>query len=365
MKFRKLYNVFLFALAGILVLSCEDKNAGQAEQISKFKVEKSFYKVDSKGGEVSVAYSSIGKAYGKIAEVGTDVDWLEVKDVNPNRVILNVHENSTSADRTATLVLYSEGVDGVTLHLLQSKVSDSTPAYSNFTITTSNITSSSVDVEVEPLNPSAYYYTDLFTASQYDAYGQTYIVNSILNYVANLISYSGVDDPHLLLYQGYYNSAYDENVSLDLRDDTDYYVVAVDVDFDAAGNMISSGKGVFHKFHTAQAKQVEMDFSFRINGTKVEVTPSADYTYVCGIVSKSQWDAYADKKDAARDYIAVAKQYSMLDTIVLSGKNTVDFTYLLESAGEYVVYAVGYRNTSTDKGISSEVAYQTFTYKNS
>ncbi len=363
MKLKRLLNIFLSVLSGVLVLSCEDKNASRTDQVSEFRVAKSLYKIDANGGEVTVKYSSSGNAAGKIAEVSTDAEWIEVKSANSNKIILGVEENVSSQDRTATLLLTADGVESVTLHLLQSKVSDSTPAYSNFTITTSNITSSSVDVEVEPLNPSAYYYTDLFAASQYDAYGETYIVNSVLNYVANLISYSGVEDPHQLLYQGYYNSAYDENVSLDLRDDTDYYVVAVDVDFDASLNMITSGKGVFHKFHTAQAKQVEMDFTFRINGTLVEVTPSADYTYVCGIVSKSQWDAYADKKDAARDYVAVAKQYDMLDTIVLSGKNTVDFTYLLESAGEYVVYAAGYRNTSADKGISSEVSYQTFTFK--
>ncbi len=362
MKFRRILNAFCAAALCVLTLSCEDKNEGTANVISLFKTEKSLYTISAEGGTLTIPYTSLGKAYGKTATVTTDVSWVEVGTVNSMQVSLSIEANVEGKDRSATVQLSADGVDGVTIHLLQSKVSDSTPAYSNFSVTTSNITSSGVDVEVEPLNPSAYYYTDLFTASQYEAYGEAYIVNSILNYVANMAAYAGVEDPRVLLYQGYYNSATDENVSLDLRDDTDYYVVVVDVDFDEAGNLISSGKGVFHKFHTAKATQVDLDFTFEINGARVNVTPSADYTYVCGLVSKANWDEYTDKCDAARDYIAIAKQYSMLDSIVLRGDGIVDFTYLLEGSGEYVVYAVGYRNTEKDKGISSKISYQVFTY---
>ena len=81
----------------------------------------------------------------------------------------------------------------------------------------------------------------------------------------------------------------------------------------------------------SRASQVEMTFTFDIKGTQVEVTPSADYTYVCGLCTKTQWNAYADANDAARDYIAIAKQYNMLESVVYTGKRTVDFTYLLEN----------------------------------
>jgi hypothetical protein len=362
MKLRRILNAFWTAALCVLTLSCEDKNAGSADDISIFKVEKSLYSVPAEGGSLVIPYTFRGGARGKTATVTTDASWVSIETVNAEQISLEIEANADGTDRSATILLSADGVEGASVHLLQSKVSDSSQAYSNFTVTTSNITSSGVDVEVEPLNPSAYYYTDLFTASQYDAYGEAYIVNSILSYVSSMASYAGVDDPRVLLYQGYYNSATDENVSLDLRDDTDYYVVVVDVDFDEEGNIISSGKGVFHKFHTAKATQVDLDFTFEISGVRVNVTPSADYTYVCGLVSKANWDEYTNKCDAARDYIAIAKQYSMLDSIVLKGKSTVDFTYLLEASGEYVVYAVGYRNTDKDKGISSEISYQVFTY---
>lgn len=71
----------------------------------------------------------------------------------------------------------------------------------------------------------------------------------------------------------------------------------------------------------------------------------------------------SNSRDAARDYIAIAKQYNMLESVVYTGKRTVDFTYLLEKSGEYVVYAVGYRNASTDKGLTTEIQSQAFTYK--
>lgn len=358
---RSRIGILFVAVAAFVLASCQDKGES-ADKISVLKVDKSLVQVDAAGGDYTVSYTSVGEAYGKVALADIDADWVKITDVTAIGVGIKVEPNETASDRSSKLVISGNGAKPVTVHILQSKVSDAKPAYRNFTVNISNVSSFSATVEVDPLNPSAYYYTDLFTAAQYEQYGEDYLVKSMFDYVVSMVAMSGVSDPRLLLYQGYYNTSYDENVSLDLRDDTDYYVLVLDMDVNESGNLISSGKGEFHKFRTLKASQVDMDFSFDIKGTQVEVTPSADFTYVCGVVSKAQWKEYADPRDAARDYIAIAKQYNMLETIVYSGKRLVDFTYLLESTGDYVVYAVGYRNSATDKGLTTEIVSQEFHY---
>lgn len=355
------FKLLFYILFTFILVSCQDKSE-TVNEVSVFKVNSNILKCTSEGGTVTLSYSSIGKAYGKIPNVEVDKDWLSINDISSTNIELSVAANDSQSDRSAKLVLSGYNADPITVHIVQSKVSDSQQPYKNFTVNITDISSSSAKIEVDPLNPSAYYYTDLFTASQYNTYGEDYLVQSIIDYIANLMSFSGVEDPRVFLYQGYYNTAYDENVSMDLRDNTDYYVAVVGMNVSEDGVISVKDKGEFHKFRTLKASQVDMDFSFAISGSQVEVTPSADYTYVCGVASKSQWDAYSDYADAARDYIAIAKQYSMLETIVYTGKRTVDFTYLLEKSGEYVVYAVGYRNTDKDKGITTAVSYKEFTY---
>ncbi len=344
-----------------ILISCQDKGE-TTNEVSVFKVNSNILKCTSEGGIVTLSYSSIGKAYGKIPDVEVDQDWVRVENTLSTNIELSIKANDSQYDRNAKLVISGYDADPVTVYIIQSKESDSQQPYKNFTVNITDISSSSAKIEIDPLNPSAYYYTDLFTASQYESYGEAKIVEAMLEYIGQMVSFSGATDPRVFLYQGYYNTSYDENVSLDLRDNTDYYVAVVGMDLDEGGNLVATDKGEFYKFRTLKASQVDMDFTFAISGSQVEVTPSADYTYVCGVASKSQWDAYSDYANAARDYIAVAKQYDMLETIIYTGKRTVDFTYLLEKSGEYVVYAVGYRNSEKDKGITTEISFKEFTY---
>ena len=359
MKFI-LKSIFI-VVSALGLVSCQEKD-NSSDEASVIKVENKLLKFDSEGGECVIPYTSIGNAYGKLVDVDVDAEWVELENITSTSVELSIGKNDTGVDRTAKVVISGYEAPEVIVRIVQSKVSDSTPAYSNFTVTISDITSSSACIEVDPLNPSAYYYTDLLTASLYESYGESKIVENMLDYITQMVPISGATDPRVFLYQGYYNTSYDENVSLDLRDNTDYYVAVVGMDVDEEGNLVTTGKGEFYKFRTLKASPVDMDFSFAISGSQVEVTPSDDYTYVCGVASKSQWDAYSDHADVARDYIAIAKQYGMLETIIYSGKRLVDFTYLLEKSGEYVVYAVGYRNSEKDKGITTEISFNEFTY---
>lgn len=354
--------MFGAALAVVLVLSCDKDNGKTAVTDSSFKVESSIVNVGVSGGTVSVAYSIEGPEAGSTAEVATETPWLKIGAVTSDGFELVAAANGSGADRTGKVTLACGGTVPLTLHVLQSKESDAVPVYSKFEITVGNEKTYSADVEISPVDPSAYYYTNIVTGKQYETYGADGIVAALANQVAYMASMIGDNDPHLLLYRGYYNTATDMENELDLNDNTEYYVVAFNMDFDDDGSVVMDGKGEFTKFRTSRASQVDMTFDINVSSSSVEVKPSAGYTYVCGVASKSSWDEYADHADVARDYISVAKSYDMLDRIVCSGTYSCSLSDIVESPGEYVYYAVGYRSAGEDRGLTTDVAYVTFTY---
>lgn len=363
MKSNPLFRIIAAALASVLVLSC-DKNGDETPAVtSSFKVESSIVNVGVSGGIVNVDYGIDGPETGSVAEVTTETSWLKIGAVTSEAFELEAEPNGSGEDRTGKVTLSCKGTSALTLHILQSKESDSVPVYSKYSITISGETTYSAAVEITPVDPSAYYYTNIVTKAQYDTYGADGIVSALANQVAYMASMlpEGTD-PRLLLYHGYYNSATDTENELDLNDNTEYYVVAFDMDFDEAGNVLMSGKGEFTKFRTRRASQVDMTFDINVSGTSATVTPSADYTYICYIASKSAWDEFSDHLDVARQYISVAKSYSMLDSIICTGRQTIDLSQLIDNAGEYVFYAVGYRKTGEDRGLTTDISYETFTY---
>lgn len=352
----------LLAFLPAVVISCGDSGKITVDP-SSFVVEKTLYKLEAAGGDLNISYSIRGAAEGQVAEVFPADSWIEVIDVDASTITLNIAANDTRADRTGRLVLSGDNVKDLTLHISQSKVSDSTPIYGSYSIDVTNITTSYLDVEVTPVNPNAYYYTNLLTDASYSTMTESQLVAA---YAKNMLDMADIygGDPHGFLYRGYFNTAEAGNVSLDLRDDTDYRVFAFDLDFDENNTPIYSGKVESVKVRTKRASQVSMTFEieFKENAT-VTVTPSnSSYSYVCGIAPKAEWDEYAEKKDAARDFIDIAKQYGMLENALYYGQRDVDFMYLLDGHGTYVVYAVGYRNSTTDRGLTTGICFEEFEF---
>ena len=52
----------------------------------------------------------------------------------------------------------------------------------------------------------------------------------------------------------------------------------------------------------------------------------------------------------------------MLDKLVLTGRQSSDFSDIIETSGKYVAYAFGYRKSSSDSGVTTEVAHIEFNY---
>ena len=362
MKSNPVFRIIAATLALVLALSCGKEGDKAPAYTSSFKLESTLLKAGVSGGQVNVGYSIDGPVAGSVAEVSTETSWLKIGAVTSEGFELVISANGGGSDRAGKVTLTCEGVKPVTMHVLQSKESDSEPFYSRFEISTKNETSSSVDVEITPRDPSAYYYANIVSKAQFDYYGADGIVSAFVQTVEYMASMMGDNDPRLLLNRGYYSSATDESASIDLSDNTEYYVVAVDMDFDEAGSVVTSGNAEFYKFRTRMASQVDMTFDIKVNGSVVEIVPSAGYTYVCGLASKASWDEYKDPKDVARQYISTAKSYDMLDQIVYSGRQSLSLSSSIDSSGEYVVYAVGYRKADTDSGLTTDISYVTFTY---
>lgn len=70
--------VFMFLAAFAFVLSsCQDKGE-TAEKVSVIKVEENVLKFGPERGEHTLLFTSVGEAYGKVAEAEVDEDWVEI-----------------------------------------------------------------------------------------------------------------------------------------------------------------------------------------------------------------------------------------------------------------------------------------------
>lgn len=356
--FRIIFAVVFSALA----VSCG--GSGDDPVIpSVVKVDSHLFKADVAGGTVSVPYSIEGYAAASLVEVSSEAAWISVSEVTLDKVTLKVEPNSDKSDRTGRVLLSAENAH-LWLHILQSKESDAKPIFNRFKIQVSDIKTSSVKVEVTPVDPSALYYCTIVNQSDLKQYGSYEKIAALLldnlSYMASMIPDGA--DPNTLLYLGYFNSAEDANTSMDLNDNSEYAVIAFNVHFDETGTVVYDGGLEYCKFRTRQATQVDMTFSLSMSGTTLTVTPSADYTYICGVTSKAAWDECEDHADIARQYVSIAKKYGMLDELVLTGRQTSDFSDIIETSGTYVAYAFGYRKSSSDSGVTTEVAHIEFNY---
>ncbi len=357
------YSFFrIFTVFSILSLAVSCGKEGTETPLSEFKLTNYLFDADVSGGELVIPYTIEGDAAGAVAEASVKESWLSVGEVTAESVTLEVAPNTDGTDRSGEVVLSASKTSSVTVHIVQSKVSDAKPYFSKYSISVTDIKTSTVTVEITPVDASARYYCTILSKSELDKYGQAQCVSLLVNnlvYLASMLT-DGVD-PNLLLYQGYFNSSTDES-SMDLNDNTEYCVIAFDMAFDESGSPVYSGKSEVYKFRTRQATQVDMTFDLSMSGVRLNIKPSADYTYICGVTSKKNWEEYDDPMKIAQQYVTLAKNYSMMESVLRSGTWTEDFSDMIETSGEYVAYAFGYRNSTSDGGITTKVTYLPFSY---
>ena len=160
MKSYPFIRIIAAVVVPFLILSCSEKG-DETPVTSSFNVESPIVNVGVSGGSFNLEYSIDGPQAGAVADVVTETSWLKIGAVSSSGIEVSVLANTDGVDRTGKIELKGKGIKDKTVHVLQSKLSDSEPFYSKFAFDISNVTTSTVDVEITPVDPAAYYYTTI------------------------------------------------------------------------------------------------------------------------------------------------------------------------------------------------------------
>lgn len=355
MKIR-IYNLILFTLLWA-VASC-DKDGGQTEVYdSSFVLSQRLLTVGTDGGVYSVDYSIEGPREGNKAEVKSGNSWIHIEKVYNSEFRFKVDPNSTDVDREGSILLSCMGTKPYTLHVTQSKESSGSQIYHRFAIDVTDITTSSANIKITPVDAAMKYLYTVVSKSDYEEYGARKYIEARIDQVLETAAIYGSP------LDSFLSSGVFENNNTSLADGTSYYVAVFDLDFSESGDPSYSGEIELREFRTAEATPVNMSFRLAMVGTMLGVTPTAGESYICDVTTKEIWDSYDSPKALARDYIATMKSYGYLEAFLYNGVKSIDFSDTVTVKGdEYVAYAVGYRMASVDGGLTTEVEYIIFTY---
>ena len=234
----------------------------------------------------------------------------------------------------------------------------------SFTIQLSNITSSSVKMDVVPSNNTDTYFFDVVEKSVLSHYA------SLESFVADYISQlKDIYEQHgmtlgEILSQGPDSWEYEVG---QLFSNTEYYAFA----FGLTAEGVITSEVAMEPFTTLEeipAGPSDNEFSVTVSnvtdtGALVSVTPSNNDTYYFDVIEKEVYDMYTDKKEFAAEYIAEIKAlfeaygYS-LGEVLSSGNDAYSFEGYLEPNTAYYAFAVG---VSTSGVITTDVAAVPFT----
>lgn len=353
--------VIVSILAAGMFSSCQ-KGGGDDAYSSSFVINgERILNFDVNGGRLSVDYSIEGPKEGNKAVVSTDADWIHIGNVYNTSFSFTVDRNDSGADRSGEITLNCDGTRPLTLHVMQSREKSDNPVFSKFDIRVSEVTTSTARVQVFPVDASATYFYSIVSKSDYESYGAEKYIERRVEQIRELTVISGAK-PEAFLNKGTFDTAaLPVEQAPSFLDDTDYYVTVFDLMFDDSGKASYSGFVELREFRSRKATPVNMTFRLSMTGTMLTVVPSSSsYTYIYDIVSKEIWDEYGTPAELARDYVATMKSYGRLDQYIYTGVKSEDFTSTVDKGGDFVAYAVGYRNSASDSGITTEVNFIEF-----
>ncbi len=365
MKFQRILS-FVIALGVGLTLTpgCSKPSEEDENYNSSFSLKKSVLNVGSEGGRLVCEYSISGPKEGVTATATPAEDWIAVSAVYSTEFTITVAENATGKDRTGEVQLSCSGVKPAKVRIIQSAKRSEQQIYSNYKITVSNITTSTCRIEVEPVDASKTYIYGVARKSDFDSMTAKEYIEARISQIEQMAS-SYAQSPTAFLSSG---SVDTDKLSADTKpsvyDRTEYYVTAFDLAYNESTKKYSySGNIDKVAFTSASAPASNMTFTIKQSGELLTITPSnSSDTYVYDYMSKSSWDEFKTKDDAAHLYVYYASAYNQLTlsrgtkVINLAADDTV-------TKGEtYVVYAVGYLSDETRGGLTTEVASYEFKY---
>ena len=362
----KLNCVFYPLLAGTLcaiLLSCGKEKTADEEFSSTFKVEKRLLTVGVDGGTLNFDYSISGPREGNVADVSSDSDWLKVGMIFNSSFSFTVDANDTGDDREATMTMTCSGVKPMKIVVMQSRKKDDTPIFSNYEILVSDVTTSSARFRITPVDAGKTYLYAVVRKSDFDGMSATAYIEARISQIKKMIAmYPGSTFSSFLSKGPVDTDNLAANQRPSLYDRTDYYVTAFDLSFDeATGTAAYSGNIDKTAFRSLSAPASKMNLQLVHKGDFVTVTTDMTDGYVCHVMSKDAWAEFAHPDDAAHLYVLTLTQYDKL--VIHSGTYQMN----LEDEGlvkgeKYVAYAVGYRDSATDGGLTTDVKFIEFTY---
>ena len=356
-----------FVSAACLVSCGGSGSGGDEEPTSTFDVKNRLVSVTSEGGNISVDYGIKGPKEGNTAELSTDADWIHLGKVYSTTFSFTADKNDSDSDRTGEIKMTCTGVQPLTLVVSQGKKGSASPTYNKFKIEVSEITTSSARVVITPVDAAETYLYSIVSKADYDKCSDDVdYIKKRIDQIKELSAMSGAKPAAFLNSGNFDTSKQTSSNQQTVYDNTIFYAVAFDLAFDDKGTPSYSGKLDKVEFRTKKATPVNMTFTLNMSGTYLNVTPSlSSETWICDVTTKESWDELPTPEDVAHTYVNTMLQYSAWTggLTIYKGNQSVNVESSLDEKGkEYVAYAVGYRQSDTDGGLTTEVKHITFKY---
>lgn len=356
-----LISLFLISINISFLISCEEIEKDTEDSV--FVLSTKVLNLSSEGETKTITYSIQGPKAGNEAVVTSDSEWLKIGKIYSSEFSITAQKNETSEDRTATVSLSYPGTKTAKIHVIQSKEDAEKPVYKKFRVELSDITTSSANVKVTPINAAETYHYSVVSKSDYNKTGKDAYIQAVISRIREMNAIYG--DQYAPL-SSFLNTNILQTSASSLYDNTEHYVVIFDLNFDATGKAVYSGDVELFSFKTLQATQLDMTFTISLQGTYLGVIPSANYDYISDLTTLEAWEEFDSPEDVARLYIRTMNNplYGGISQFIYKGSKTINYDYVLTEKGKtYVAYAVGYNSDTVNGGLTTKVEYKLIEYK--
>lgn len=311
---------------------------------STIRIPSAVMTVDCKAQSFESTYSVSGESAGQCvkAELLEQVPWFRVVEVTSSKISFQVDANAAEENRSAEVKLSLDDARAVYLTIVQK-------ADKPFDINVKNVTSASATVSFRPKDETVTYAYSVETKALFEKYGSAAYIQAYLESLLEMAEENGVGLKDLL-------ASGTKTVTVDkLKDDTEYYALAFDLDADGK----TTGKVTILEFKTPKATPSENKFSFQVSAEGVvSVKTANDDPYIFDVWDIDSWNEFATPQALAERFVEYMKGFDgALETYTHRGNYTEDYKDYL-TPGKNVAFAFGYKD-----GITTDVYFYTFDWE--
>lgn len=221
-----------------------------------------------------------------------------------------------------------------------------------FDITFSDVTATSMNIDVVPSNPSTRYYVGMCQASNLNSFSPDELAQQFID-SENNIGTDWADTEFVFTGEQSLNSA-DDLLYDPFVGNTEYAAVVFGVDEKGERTTVVT----VGRQRTASPQQSQMTFSIlvnsvTVNGAKVVFLPSTDEeTYFTDVMDYETFSKFTSDDEIVNNILD--KIGSSIDAYLTAGQHTVDCSNMLVANTRYVAYCFGYNNGVTTRVFSKE-----------